>query len=286
MSARMPILALGAAGALVAGVVAGQMIYNSKQDQTINQTNNPVETWDKLASKYDKLVNFDEWMTGVTSRRSDLLRRAHGRTLELAVGTARNLEAYPSTVSEIVAIDRSPEMIEEARKKAKASAKDGKLKAPIKFAVIDADSEQISKLPSHSFDTIAATFDLCSYNKPEQVMQEMTRLLRVNDPSALNSARPVILLLEHGLTAKKGSNSLSRTMHSWLDSYLHSRSAGHFARFGCEWDRDIEGMIEHAARELGWKVIERQTFHLGTGQMFVIHVDHKKTHQSADTSVS
>ncbi len=63
-----------------------------------------------------------------------------------------------------------------------------------------------------------------------------------------------ILLLEHG-----------ESEWEWLNKMLHNSAAGHAARHGCWWDRDIEKIVEEA----GLKVVRKERRHGGTTYLFV-----------------
>jgi ubiquinone/menaquinone biosynthesis C-methylase UbiE len=72
--------------------------------------------WDKSASSYDKQIAFFEraWFPG---GREWLGQRAHGRVLEVAIGTGRNLAHYGPDVT-ITGIELSPAMLSQARQRA------------------------------------------------------------------------------------------------------------------------------------------------------------------------
>jgi SAM-dependent methyltransferase len=69
--------------------------------------------WDKSAPGYDKQIAFFEktWFGG---GREWLGERAHGRVLEVAIGTGRNLPHYPVGAA-VTGIELSPAMLAIAR---------------------------------------------------------------------------------------------------------------------------------------------------------------------------
>ena len=106
--------------------------------------------------------------------RSQLLKSAVGRVLEVAAGTGSNLAHYPAGV-DIITVDLSPHMISKARQRGAQKA-----------AVMDA---QHLAFRDGSFDTVVSTLGTCTFPDPLEALREMRRVCR---PSRH------ILLLEHG----------------------------------------------------------------------------------------
>jgi methyltransferase OMS1 len=103
--------------------------------------------------------------------------------------------------------------------------------------------------PSGSFDAAVDTFGLCSYEDPVAMLREVARVVR---------PRGRIFLLEHG-----------ESEWGWLNGLLHRSAAGHAARHGCWWDRDIEGLVAQA----GLRVVRRERRHAGTTYFLVVEED-------------
>src|SRR5215467_15160623 len=82
--------------------------------------------WDKAAPSYDKQIAFFEkiWFGG---GREWLGERAHGRVLEVAIGTGRNLPYYPADAT-ITGIELSPAMLAIARRRAADLGRDADLR--------------------------------------------------------------------------------------------------------------------------------------------------------------
>lgn len=133
--------------------------------------------YDRMAWLYDIYDAPMEWM-GTKSRRRRLLARASGRVLEVGVGTGKNLEHHPKTVS-LSAIDVSPSMLSRARRRAEG------LDRAVHFGVAD-----VAALPfqDDTFDTAVATCVFCSVADPVEGLRELGR---VTKPEGR------ILMLEH-----------------------------------------------------------------------------------------
>jgi ubiquinone/menaquinone biosynthesis C-methylase UbiE len=86
----------------------------AKTDQTLTAQQKRV--WDKSAPSYDKQIAFFEKIQ-FAGGREWLGERAHGRVLEVAIGTGRNLPHYPADVT-ITGIELSPAMLAIARQRA------------------------------------------------------------------------------------------------------------------------------------------------------------------------
>ena len=97
--------------------------------------------------------------------------------------------------------------------------------------------------PNRTFDTVCDTFGLCSFEDPQQALQEMERVCKDEGE---------ILLLEHG-----------RSHYDWLNAILDKNSHRHTARWGCVWNRDIEKMV----LEAGLEVKSMTRWHFGTTYM-------------------
>lgn len=115
----------------------------------------------------------------------DLRRRtlasAHGRVLELGVGTGLNLGCYPASVEAVVGIDPNPGMLELAARQAERSPR------PVELVPGRAESLPYA---DGSFDTAVSTVTLCSVADPAAVLVEVHRVLAPGGR---------LLFLEHGL---------------------------------------------------------------------------------------
>ncbi len=133
--------------------------------------------YDRAARDYDRqMESFDRLLLG--DGRRTLCSRASGRTLEIAVGTGRNLPFYPGDVR-LTGIDLSPGMLAVARRRAE------ELGLEVELQLGDA---QALELPDSSFDTVVCTLALCTIPDERRALAEAYRVLRPGGQ---------LLLLEH-----------------------------------------------------------------------------------------
>lgn len=133
--------------------------------------------YDRVARVYDLFDAPMDFMGG-KSRRRRVLARARGRTLEVGIGTGRNLSFYPEGI-ELTGIDISERMLARARSRAAGLAPGARLER--------ADVERLP-FPDASFDTVAATCVFCSVEDPVRGLTEIRRVVKPDGQ---------VLLLEH-----------------------------------------------------------------------------------------
>ena len=198
-----------------------------------------MEIFSEIAAVYDRILNFVEWFLRMGRHRGRLLAQAKGRVLEVACGTGRNLKYYQTGeenengISEVFFVDKCPAMIDQMR--AKQILKKDAFKQCIVSDVTDL------LFADDTFDTVVDTFGLCSFEHPEQAIDEMVRVAK---PGAH------ILLLEHGISSWA-------VVRRWQDKKL----AQHVHGWGCYFNRDIEGYVR-GREDVEVEVMERK--HLGT----------------------
>ncbi|MFO7915370.1 MAG: methyltransferase domain-containing protein [Candidatus Krumholzibacteriales bacterium] len=131
--------------------------------------------YNRIARVYDILespmeMRFSKW-------REELLKEAGDKTLEVGIGTGKNIPYYPRDV-ELTGIDFSEKMIEIAGKKAKD-------KNNVQLRVMNAENMDFE---DNAFDTIVTSWVYCSVPDPVQGLKEMKRVCKLNGK---------ILMLEH-----------------------------------------------------------------------------------------
>ena len=122
--------------------------------------------WDKSAPSYDKQIAFFEKIQ-FGGGREWLGERAHGRVLEVAIGTGRNLPHYPADAP-VTGIELSPAMLAIARQRAADLGREVNLQ--------EGDAEHLP-FGDASFDTVVCALSLCTIPDPATAIGEMKRVL-------------------------------------------------------------------------------------------------------------
>jgi len=105
----------------------------------------------------------------VIEYRRKLLAPASGRVLEVGAGTGFNLPHYPSTVAELVVTDRLDGMLRRAEKRAASTGRE---------IVSERVTGESLPYPDASFDTVVASYVLCSVDEQDSVLGEIVRVLK------------------------------------------------------------------------------------------------------------
>lgn len=188
------------------------------------------------ASRYNLLDGSSSFLPetlGLTTARRDLLSRAGGDILEVAVGTGINLPFYrPENVRSLTGIDSSSAMLSIAASNAKATG-------------ATLSQGDVANLPFESaqFDTIVDTFSMCTFADSEAALSEFRRVLRPESTSRL-------FLLEH--TASP--NPLLRIYQD-----LTAPTVAAFSK-GCFWNQRVESIVSNA----GFSLLKKQVLLAGT----------------------
>jgi ubiquinone/menaquinone biosynthesis C-methylase UbiE len=158
-----------------------------------------------LAMRQKQLLPFRQRIVGA----------AEGRVLEVGVGSGLNFPIYGATVTSVIGLESSPELLRLARPRASAAA--------VPVALLDASAEAIP-LDNGSIDTIVTTWTLCTIPNPQRALAEMRRVLK---PAG------ALLFVEHGRAPEPG-------IARWQDRLdpLWSRLAG-----GCHLNRKMDDLI-------------------------------------------
>ena len=138
-----------------------------------NKTNH---YYDRNAAVYDKVLSPVQKTLSKWRRR--LLKDAHGKTLEIGIGTGKSLSDYPKGVS-ITGIDSSENMLKYARKRANGYNHIDEL------LIMDAED---LRFPDNTFDTVVSSCVFCSINNPVKALKEIKRVCK---------STGTVYLLEH-----------------------------------------------------------------------------------------
>jgi len=98
----------------------------------------------------------------------------------------------------------------------------------------------VHQIVPHTYDTVIDTFGLCSCANPVKALREMAKALKPGGQ---------LLLLEHG-----------RSSWKFMNKILDSSADTHFEKWGCRWNRDIEGLV----KEAGLEIESMDRWHFGT----------------------
>jgi ubiquinone/menaquinone biosynthesis C-methylase UbiE len=171
-----------------------------------NETDRIRRIFDKQAPNYDRsMARFERLLFKGT--REWVCAAAEGDVLEIAAGTARNLEHYPAGVR-ITGVELSAEMAALGRKRA------AELGREVDMRVGDAEALDF---PDESFDTVVCTYGLCTIPDDRAAIREAKRVLRPGGR---------ILLAEH----VRSPNPLVRTIQRLLDPLAHRFGGDHLLR--------------------------------------------------------
>jgi ubiquinone/menaquinone biosynthesis C-methylase UbiE len=132
-----------------------------------NETDRVQAIYDRMADGYDRMI--DTWERLLfKDGRNWVCSQAHGYTLEIGIGTGRNLDSYPADVR-LVGIDLSPVMLARAAARAQELGRDVDLRAADAQALTFADE---------TFDTVVITLALCAIPDDAQAIHELVRVLK------------------------------------------------------------------------------------------------------------
>jgi SAM-dependent methyltransferase len=142
--------------------------------------------WDRYALPF--LVEKACRSHSILDERRRAIPRAHGRVLEIGIGSGLNLAFYEhGRVTSLVGIDPSEELLSRAR--VRAGQRPG-----LSIDLVRASAESLP-FDSASFDSAVTTYTLCSVDDPARALVEIRRVLA---PGA------ELIFVEHGLAPDPG----------------------------------------------------------------------------------
>lgn len=122
--------------------------------------------WDAASRSFDLMSFADDHRFGPAKR--DLFTKLHGKILMVAAGTGNDFKFFPPGM-DLVAIDLSPKMLEQAAKKA------ARYEGSIELREMDVCH---LNYPDSSFDTVATVCTFCSVPSPVAGLRELLRVLK------------------------------------------------------------------------------------------------------------
>ncbi len=158
----------------------------------------------------------------LTKYRRATVAAAHGRVLEIGVGSGLNFPLYGKQVEFVYGIDPSPRLLSIARRRAAVSG------IPVELLL---GSATAIPLADDAVDTVVMTWTLCSIPDPIAALREMRRVLKPDGN---------LCFVEHGLSPEPGVERWQRRLTPpWR------RIAG-----GCHLDRKMDDLIRQAGFDL------------------------------------
>jgi ubiquinone/menaquinone biosynthesis C-methylase UbiE len=134
---------------------------------SVSETDRIREISDKTAPRYDRQMRFWDRVL-FAGAREWVCSQAQGETLEIAIGSGRNLPQYPVGVR-LTGVELSPKMLELARQRAALLGRD------VDLRLGDAQALEFAR---ESFDTVVCTFGLCTIPDDRKAVSEVRRVLR------------------------------------------------------------------------------------------------------------
>lgn len=177
-----------------------------------------------FARYYARISVSAESKLGMGAVRDRLLSGLSGRVIEIGAGNGLNFAHYPSTVSEVVAIE--PERV--LRKLAVEAA----LRADVPVDVVPGAAEALP-VKSEAFDAVVVSLVLCSVRDVPRSLAEIRRVLRPGG---------VVRFFEHG---RGGGRAMTFTQQA-LDRTVWPLLSG-----GCHVGREPIASLRDAGFELG-----------------------------------
>jgi len=170
-----------------------------------------------------RVLDFSCGMRVMSKQREKVVPKAHGRVLEVGIGSGLNLKHYDrERVSTLIGLDPSSELRRMAEKRAQSAGID------VEWLALEA--ERIP-LDDASVDSVVVTFTLCTIDDAPAALAEMRRVLKPGGE---------LYYSEHGRAPEPKVAA------------LQDRLTPYWQRFsgGCRLNRDVRVMIADAGFEI------------------------------------
>jgi ubiquinone/menaquinone biosynthesis C-methylase UbiE len=135
-----------------------------------------MDTNRKIKNRYNRIAKFFDALekpmgtSGFAKWRKKIVPQAIGKTLEVGVGTGKNIPFYSENI-DLTAIDFSKKMLEEAKVKYQHS--------PLKINFLEMDVQNMD-FEDNTFDTVITSCVFCSVPNPVKGLKEIKRVLKPN----------------------------------------------------------------------------------------------------------
>jgi ubiquinone/menaquinone biosynthesis C-methylase UbiE len=186
-----------------------------------------------LAKKEDAAGNVDN--------RRELLAGLHGRVIEVGSGIGSNFAHYPTTVTEVVAVEPEPYL--------RAKSEEAATHAPVSVRVVDGLADDLP-VEDASLDAGVVSLVLCSVPDQDTALAELHRKIKPGGE---------LRFLEHVISNRESRRRVQRL----LDKTFYPRVAG-----GCHLTRDTRAAIERA----GFSVQRSRRFPFPPGKLGIPHI--------------
>lgn len=188
-----------------------------------------MNPYDRFILPY--LLDFACGINAVSRQRDKVVPLAHGKVLEIGMGTGLNVAHYDCHhVEKIWGLDPAMQMHRLAKKRI--------AKAGLNVELVGLPAEHID-MPDDSFDSVLMTFTLCTIPDPVAALEEMRRVLKPEGK---------LIFCEHGLAPDENVRRWqNRLTPAW------KKIAG-----GCHMNRDIPALLKQG----GFTVPDMQTMYL------------------------
>jgi ubiquinone/menaquinone biosynthesis C-methylase UbiE len=175
-----------------------------------------------FARIYARVAEMSERRGGAAHRRK-LLAGLRGRVVEVGAGSGANFQHYPTSVSEVIAVE--PECF--LRERAESAA----ARAPVSVSIAHGDSDRLPG-EAESFDAGVVALVLCTVPDQQRALAELHRVIRPGGE---------LRFYEHVISESAWEARFQRL----ADATLWPRLAG-----GCHLTRDTGVAIEQAGFQI------------------------------------
>ena len=159
-----------------------------------------MNTNEKIKKRYNRIASYFDLLqkpmgtSGFDKWRKKLIEQANGKTLEVGVGTGKNLRFYNQDM-DLTAIDFSKNMLEKAKSKYRKEL------PMVTFLEMDVENLDFE---DNTFDTIVTSCVFCSVPNPIKGLQEIKRVLKPNGQ---------LIMLEH----VRSNGKILGTLMDWFN---------------------------------------------------------------------